>query len=328
MITPSQVLEVQDLVKQGYRQSDISRMLGLTVHAVSRATRKAVANYVIEQPPHYDDVKDIIAHKKKIFTHKKAVNEYEKLINITIKDSKPIAVCMIGDPHIDDDGCDIISLENDLNVISKTDGMYAGHLGDLTNNWVGRLARLYANQSTTAEQGVKLTEWMLNKAPNLFVIGGNHDLWNDGMRVIDFIMRQHNSVVQANGARIALNFKNGKQIRINAKHTFTGHSQFNPNHGHRKETLWGYRDHILVCGHKHVDGVGAIPSNEGLVHWMFQVSGYKVIDDYAKEHGFHEQRMGAAVTLILNPNAKCEAEIVKPFWDTEAAADYLNYLRK
>jgi predicted transcriptional regulator len=321
-----------DLVKQAksiYAETGSKRKTA----ELMGASRTSVQRYLkehsieIEQPPSYDNIADLIEHKKKIFAHKSAVSDFEKLINVTVKDDGAIAICLIGDPHIDDDGCDIIGLEHDLEVISKTDAMYAGHLGDLTNNWVGRLARLYANQSTTSAQAIQLMEWMLNKAPNLFVVGGNHDCWNNGMDIISFIMRQYQSAVSAHGVRIALNFPNGKQVRINARHDFKGYSMFNPNHGHRRETLWGYKDHILVSGHRHTDGVSVIPSNEGLCHWMFQVSGYKVFDDYAKEHGFHEQRMGSSVTVVINPNAKCEAELVKPFWDVDTAANYLTWLR-
>jgi hypothetical protein len=39
--------------------------------------------------------------------------------------------------------------------------MYAVCVGDVTNNWVGRLAALYAEQSTTEAEAWKLAEWWL-----------------------------------------------------------------------------------------------------------------------------------------------------------------------
>lgn len=286
--------------------------------------------FKIEPPPNGDEtIDEILERKRNLYSRQKSLHDYNKLIHVNIDDDLPIAVCCIGDPHIDDDGCDIVALENDLTIIRETKGMYAGHVGDLTNNWVGRLARLYAYQTTTAGQATKLMEWMLNQAPNLFVIGGNHDMWNQGMDLIGFVMRSHNSVVNPHGARIAINFKSGKQVRIHARHDFKGHSQYNPTHGHRRAQLWeGNKDHVYVSGHRHSDAASMIPQSDGTCSWSFMVSGYKVIDDYAQAGGFTEQRANPSVTIVINPNARTQAELVKPFWDAKSASDYLNYLRQ
>ena len=34
-------------------------------------------------------------------------------------------------------------------------------VGDITNNWVGRLMKKYADQETTRKQAIKLIEWFL-----------------------------------------------------------------------------------------------------------------------------------------------------------------------
>lgn len=328
MITNYQIEEA--LLKSNGSVRGAATILGISRSTLrSKLASRKVEILEIPQAPDGDlSAEEIIENKKKLFTKKKELQDFNELINIKVNDTKPIAVCLIGDPHIDDDGCDIIKLESDLNIIRNTEGMYAGHLGDLTNNWVGRLARLYAHQTTTAAQGIKLTEWMLNRCPNLFVVGGNHDCWNQGMDVISFILRQHKAVFNAHGLRISLNFPNGKKVRINARHDFKGHSQYNPTHGHRKEQLWsGNKDHIYVSGHRHIDAASVIPQSDGTCSWSLIVSGYKAIDDYADAHGFTSQHMNPSVTVIINPQAKTEAELVKPYWDTQAAADYLTFLR-
>lgn len=313
-------------------KSATAKELNLPRSTVRYQVKKLQLDKLLSVPtPPLDDetVEEIIARKKTLYSRLKDSQDFHKLVPVTVNSDRPIAVTLIGDPHIDDDGCDIVQLERDLEIIRNTEGMYAGHLGDLTNNWVGRLARLYANQTTTAKQAIMLMEWMLNAAPNLFVVGGNHDCWNQGMDLIGFVMRQHtNSVVNAHGVRLALNFSNGKQVRICARHDFKGHSQYNPNHGHRREQLWGgNKDHVYVSGHRHSDAASVIPQPDGTCSWSFLVSGYKVIDDYAHENGFHEARMAASVTIVIDPNAPCEAELVKPFWNVEAAAKYLNFIR-
>lgn len=318
------------------------KSLGITYNGVRDAVGKifdrysarysfgnTVSKIEVAPPPKSDvDIEDILAHKRKIYKRKKAHHDYNKLINIAVKDDKPIAVCHIGDPHVDDDGCDIEALERDLTIIRNTPGMYAGHLGDLTNNWVGRLARLYANQTTTASQAIKLVEWMLDQCPVLFLVNGNHDNWQN-TDVLDFIMRSSGAVHDRNRVRIGLNFPNGKQVRIHARHSFKGTSIYNPTHGQRRAQLWeGDRDHVYIAGHFHSDGASMIPQSDGTCSWAFQVSGYKVIDEYAIEGGFTEQRANPSLTTIINPYAKNEAELIKPYWDAEAAADYLTFLRR
>lgn len=268
---------------------------------------------------------ELIARKKLGMRRAEAYEEWAKLIPVSVNVDGPIAVCLVGDPHVDDDHCDIAQLEHDLTTVGKHRGFFAGHLGDITNNWVGRLKALYANQSATFEDGLRLTEWMLGLCPSLFVVGGNHDCWEKGMDLLRFIVKQGH--LQAHGARMALRWGDGSEIRIHARHDFAGKSQYSDTHGMKRELLFGHKDHILVAGHTHVDEARCEPSVDGDVHWMFRVSGYKVIDAYAKEKGFRPKRLAPSVSVVLNPKA-IPAEQVKPFWDVEAAADYLNHLRR
>lgn len=276
-------------------------------------------------PDPNEPLADLLARKKAGLQRAQAHEEWAKLIPVSIHDTGPIGLLLVGDPHVDDDGCDIHRLEHDLTTVGRTRGMYAGHIGDLTNNWVGRLARLYAHQSTTFGDGIRLTEWMLSLCSNLFVVNGNHDLWNQGGDLLRFIVKA--GAHQSHGARLALRWPDGKEIRLHARHDFPGRSQFSDTHGMKREILFGHRDHILVAGHTHVDEARIEPSIDGEVHWFFRVSGYKVIDEYAKEHRFRPKKLAPSVALVIQPGAS-PAEAVKPFWDVEAAADWLTFLRK
>ena len=282
-------------------------------------------------PPEAADepIEDLLARKKEHIKRAKAQEAWGKLIPVSINSDKPIAVTLVGDPHIDDDHCDIETLEADLDAVSRTQGMFAGHIGDLTNNWVGRLAKLYAHQRTTFDEGVRLTEWMLKRCPTLFLVAGNHDMWNNGMDILRFITKQAGvGHTRPHGARLALRWPNGEEIRIHARHDFRGGSIYSDTHGHKRALLWGHKDHVLVAGHKHVDEARVEPSIDGMAHWMFRVSGYKVIDDFAEENGFVPKRMAPSVTVVLDPYQRVPAERVKPYWDIDNAAEYLTWLRK
>ncbi len=279
---------------------------------------------VAAPPDPNEPLADLLARKKAGMVRQQAHEAWAKLIDVQVRDPGPIGLLLVGDPHIDDDGCDIGQLEHDLTTVGRTKGMYAGHIGDLTNNWVGRLARLYAHQSTTFNDGLRLTEWMLGLCPNLFVVNGNHDVWNQGGDLLRFIVSA--GAHQSHGARLALRWA-GKEVRLHARHDFPGRSQFSDTHGMKREILFGHKDHILVAGHTHVDEARIEPSIDGDVHWFFRVSGYKVVDEYAKEHRFREKRLAPSVAIVIQPDAK-PAEVVKPFWCVEAAADWLTFLRK
>jgi hypothetical protein len=280
-------------------------------------------------PPANEPIEDLIARKREQFNRETASGEFYKLIPIGVRSPGPVVIAAIGDPHVDDDKCDIGRLIDDMSIIGRTEGMFALHVGDITNNWVGRLGRLYAHQSTTAGDGIRLAEHMFQLAPPLAVVGGNHDLWNEGMSWLNFCVKQAGvKLLQAHGVRLNLMFPNGASVRVHTRHDFPGHSQFNPVHGLAKEHLFGQRDHINIAGHKHIDAMSATPSPEGFVHWMFRVSGYKAHDDYAKQGNFKEMKMAPTVGLLIDPSAKSAAELVKPYWDLAEAAEILAWKRK
>lgn len=338
---PAKQISPQDLQatlvayeRQGRSIASAARELGLARATMQHRLRKARAAGLMDRldvapaPDADEPIEDLVARKKAAMGRTNEREAWAKLIPVTVRDDKPIGLLLVGDPHVDDDHCDIARLEHDLTTVGKTPGFYAGHIGDLTNNWVGRLARLYAHQSTTFRDGLRLTEWMLGLCPNLFVVGGNHDLWGSGGDLLHFITRQLSTgVMQAHGARLAMRWPSGLEVRLHARHDFPGRSQFSSTHGMKREVLWGHRDHILVAGHTHTDEARLEPSLDGDAHWFFRISGYKLVDDFAKERGFRPQRLAPSTAVVVNPAARTPAELVKPFWDAEAAADYLTFLR-
>lgn len=267
---------------------------------------------------------ELIEQKKTLMTRALAREKWAELIQCTIKDNKPIATLIIGDPHVDDDYCDIGRLEADLATVAKTRGMYAAHVGDLINNWAGRLEKLYAHQRTRFDEAIVLVDWMFKAAPTLVAINGNHDCWNKGADIIKWVSRA--AIHESHGARLRLNWPGGEHMTVNIRHDFKGRSMYSATHGHRRELREGHRDDLLVAGHIHQDEASVTPTVDG-VHHLYRVSGYKVIDEYAKEHDFKRLVLGPSVCTILNPWAKMPADRIKPFWDVEEGADYLTFLR-
>lgn len=229
--------------------------------------------------------------------------------------------------NCDDDGCDIIALERHVEIVNKTKGMFAGNVGDTTNNWVGRLARLYANQATTASDAWRIAEWFVKSVPWLYMIAGNHDMWSGAGDPLRWMMSQPD-IYTPSQARLELQFMNGTVVRINARHDFVGRSEWNPVHALMKAASRGFRDHLFIAGHTHQSGYGLLKDpDSGIVMHCLRVAGYKVIDHYAKERGFLDSHISPCVVTVIDPDAD-PAGMIQVFHDPELAADYLTYLRK
>lgn len=300
-----------------------------TVRRVARAMERE------ELPGQYETVTELVQRRKEQFSRYDAGLKAREIIPITVRDTKPIGILHFGDPHVDDDGTDIAALERHASIVRNTEGMYGANIGDTTNNWVGRLQRLYAEQSTTAREAWKLAEWFLGLVDWLYIVGGNHDAWSGAGDPLKWILAGCGGPFEYDGIRLALRFPNGREIRVNARHDFRGHSMWNPAHGVSKAAQMGWRDHILICGHKHVSGynlnVHPDPTSGldmGLISHCLRVASYKVHDRYAKQMGLPNQAISPCVVTIIDPQATSEVGLVHVFWCPETAAEYLTWLRK
>lgn len=288
-------------------------------------------DFDVEQPPSEDlGIDDIIGQRKKEYAQKRDAKLAKRLVNIRVKMDGPIAITHLGDPHVDDDGTDIALIEEHVRVINQNKAMFGANLGDLQNNWIGRLARLWAQQGTSAREAWALTEWLVKSAHWLYLVGGNHDAWSGDGDPLKWMMAQANTVFDYSGVRIALHFPNGKQVRINARHDFTGHSMWNPAHGPMKAIQGGWRDQILTCGHKHTSFIGGPLKDPatGLLSWAIRCAGYKIFDHYAEEKGLPDQNAFPACVTIIDPRyADDDTRLVTVIPSVQEGAEFLKYKR-
>jgi hypothetical protein len=282
-----------------------------------------------ELPDDDISVDELLKHRKRQFDQKSAHEAARKLIPVQIKLDGAIAILHHGDPHVDDDGTDIHALERNRALCIKTEGLFAANVGDLTNNWVGRLAKLYGEQGTTAKQAWALAEWFISDQPWLYMIAGNHDTWSGEGDPLKWIARQARALYQASEVRLELQFPNARTARINARHDFAGHSQYNPVHGQTKATIFGVRDHIAVAGHRHTSGYGVLKDPQhGIVSHLLQVASYKIFDRYARDKGFRDMHLSPCAVTTINPALPDDhPDMIKVWWDPEAGVDYLRFLR-
>jgi hypothetical protein len=274
-------------------------------------------------------VDDLIEERIKKFGRKKISYEYRKLINIKIKIDGPIGIAHFGDPHVDDDGTDLAKLYHDASTVNETAGMFAGNVGDMQNNWVGRLTHLWSAQSTSAKEAWVLTEHFINSVPWLYLIAGNHDCWSGNGDPLDWIMRGHEGVYDQHGARINLIFPNGKQVRINSRHDFKGHSMWNTAHGVSKAIQMGWKDHILTCGHTHVSGYQVLKDPmSGLISHAIRCGSYKTYDRYADEKGLDDKNVFNCPVTIIDPYYEDDDNrLITTIFNPQEGAEYLKWKR-
>lgn len=317
----------------GIHHSAVQGMVArVKAHAASKGGVQPTATPTFDPLPSksgtYDELKQAALKR---FERRLAYDTEKRFRKIRFEDNLPIALGYIGDPHLDDDGCDWPSLTADTDTIVETPGFYASNLGDTTNNWVGRLARLYAHQETTSAQAWILAEgWLKEIGPKLLMlVRGNHDAWSGESDPLPWIMSGHPATdVYEWNVRVALTFPECDPVRIWAAHNFKGHSQYHTLHGMIKARLW-HRDpaEIYACGHLHEWGFMSHEPTAGRVVHYLRARGYKFCDSYADELQFPSQQFGRTITTVIDPVAPADRRVTV-YSSVQEAAEYLTFKRQ
>ena len=327
-----------DCLKRYGSESRAARELQIPRATLQSRLRKARQNgisptpFLIDPPPDATlPAEAIIARRKQQFAHLQKAEKAKHLIPVRVAVDGPIGISHFGDPHLDDDGTDIARIERDVNIVKRTPGMMAANIGDGINAWVGRLARLYAEQSTSEAEAIRLYEWFLREVPWLYCLGGNHLAWHSGMGVAlhRWIMSNCATLFDNSSVRLELRFPNGRAVRVNARHDFAGHSMWNTVHGPLKAATMGWRDHLLTCGHTHTSGYAILKDPAtALISHAVRLSSYKTFDRYAHEKGLPNQDIFANAVTIIDPRySDDDPRLIHMCFDPEQGADYLTWLR-
>lgn len=324
--------QVQAAHRLGLSRATFRSRMKSAMHKVGEGRLRVDKPFTVPAlPDGSPDADELIKRRREDFARTRGARESKKLVDIQVHIDGPIGIVHFGDPHVDDDGTDIGLIEDHVKLVNKTEGLFGANLGDIQNNWIGRLARLYAEQSTSHSDAWILTEWLVSSVQWIYLVAGNHDCWSGVGDPLRWIAKQSGNVLDYHGVRLNLKFPNAKQVRINARHDFAGHSMWNPAHGPMKAVQGGWRDHILTCGHKHVSFVAGPLKDpaSGLLSWSIRCAGYKTYDRYAEERGLPDQNAFAACVTIIDPQyADDDARLITVIPDVHEGADYLKFKRK
>lgn len=313
-----------------------------SIQAASRATgipRQTLANRVHKRAAEveYPDLgskepsaEELVEAAKADFTRNRAYDQARMWFTIKVKTDQPIAVAFVGDPHVDSPGCDWVTLDRDLRLIASTDGMYGVNAGDLTDNWVGRLSRLYADSNTSKSRAAILAEKVLTGYGVLWLahILGNHDLWSAEQCMLIKRMAGIEVPVLDWQARFQIQFTNKRVCRVWVAHSFPGSSIWNLLHGNQRAALMRDEAHLYISAHKHDTALAqGEDASTGRIYWLGMARGYKAIDSYAAKLGYDSKKSGASIVAVIDPSQPEGPRFAHLFSDIEEAADFLTWKR-
>lgn len=247
-----------------------------------------------------------------------------------LKSNGPYVLAVVGDPHLDDSGTDW-GLLRQHHALLRREHVHGICLGDVVNNWAGRLQRLYAEQEVTRTQGWKLAQWFFTTIPWLVIVKGNHDLWSSSHGTGDPLdwMSRGAAMLEDWQAKFEVATPSGHSIRIWAAHDFKGTSIYNPLHGPMRAAKFsaGEAD-VYVAGHQHhwelFNGEDANKSRRPF--WLARARGYKFLDAYADQHQFGSQEHGATIGIVVDPTREGPAAL-HCYADLEEAVEVMEWKR-
>jgi calcineurin-like phosphoesterase family protein len=265
-------------------------------------------------------LEELMADQAQRFKEKEARHKQKRGWRIDMPDDGPYGLMVFGDPHVDDDGCDIEHLAYCLEWANSRDRVHAVNVGDLTNNWVGRLGRLYAHQHTTDDEGEELMRWLVSAAPWLWIILGNHDKWGP---LAGAICRDADVLGVSHGAKFHI-WSGENCVKVDCRHTHKGHSQYTPNFAQVKQNYRGSDCDVIIAGHTHTSAVTQIRNGVAdQISLCIRVGAFKRYDEYADQLGFDDESLGPAALVVIRPDRQ-GADRAVCFHDLDAGEAFLD----
>lgn len=316
--------------------STAARALGISRATLADRIRSAWAHYKIspsspggdiikpELPTAHEPVEELIERRKRGFVRRSTSHTAKRWMRFEVPEVKPFGLLFVGDPHVDDEGCDWPTLERHLALLAEP-GIHGVGLGDWTNNWIGKLSRLHAEQSVTQADAWRLAEYVLQRPGWMLLLRGNHDMWSGSGDPLHWMVRPEAVPLLDWQAQFEVACGD-REWRIWAAHDFPGHSMWNKLHAPlRRAKMGGHEADLYIAAHRHTFALAEEQDEHtGRVSWLARARGYKALDSYANVHGFgSNQDRGQSILAVCTP----EDGRMWCFSDVERGAQWLTYLR-
>jgi hypothetical protein len=276
------------------------------------------------------DAPQILDQMERRFLQRQQHADALRWFEVEVREDAPLAINWFGDPHLGSNGCNVPLLRRDVAIVASTPGMVGANIGDTTDNWGGRLLRLYAENDVSKSTERRLARWFLEGAgiPWLLWLEGNHDMMDAAFTTYLRAVNGSRVPMVDWRARFVLAFPNGRKVRVDAAHNHKGHSQWNELHGQERASVFDEPAHLYIAGHHHVAALKQKEMPDGTVATLARARGYKWLDEHAEHHGFHQKQGGASIVTVIDPAATTPWGLVRAFADTAEGAEYLTWKRK
>ena len=161
---------MQALADENGNQSAAARRLGIKRETfrgrIARASQLGITAHgkpnegpVLPDFPADDiPIEKVIDQMCERFEMRRASHAAHTWFPIKFPDDQPIGIMWWGDPHLDDNGCNMPLIKRYAEICKTTEGLWSANIGDTTNNWIGRLVRLYADQDTSLKTARRLAK--------------------------------------------------------------------------------------------------------------------------------------------------------------------------
>jgi len=276
------------------------------------------------------DIDGLIERRISSYERKVRVENAHRVVPVRVCIDGPIGIGFMGDTHIDDDGCDLKTLFQHVDLFDgRNEGLYVGLLGDMWNNWHGRLSHLWKEQSTNAAESRALVRELLTRIQYLFAIFGNHDAWSGHSDILPLLLEGHAKYIKAWRVRLALRFPADRVCKIYAAHDFPGRSMWSEVFGANKRALLDGQHDIYVCGDSHTSAYthGWHSGSERMYHAV-QVGSYKRFDRYVEELNLEDNNLYTCPVALIDPEATSQLNFIRWEFDPFEAALRLAWMRK
>jgi len=248
---------------------------------------------------------------------------------------EPFALGFVGDPHLDNVGCDHEALERDLSILRACRARCI-QMGDILDFFhkTGKLSSKQATSPVTAKEGLSLARDLVRDSGVWWdaQILGNHDIWAED----EFATLMAEWAQQADRphrvyswmAELTYDWGDGHFVAL-AAHDFKGHSIYNPLHGNMRRALQDGTADLHVAAHRHTSAKASEENAfRGKLYHHCRVSGYKAWDGYAFRGGYGQQEEGRSALAVINPLSESMDGRCRIYFDLAEGAEWLETLRR
>jgi hypothetical protein len=263
------------------------------------------------------------------YQRRKAKGDWRKPVLVSMP-AEPFRLKLFGDPHLDDPGCDAELLIEHMQELDPERGIYGVCVGDWFNNWTRSLAHLWKGAGDPSDAWTVFETLMEAHGAGLIAAcSGNHDDWTQAPAdPIDLVMKQHGVIYRKGAVRLMLGFEGLPPIFVAIRHKWRGGSIYSPAHGIHRAAIFGWRDHLMVGGHTHVDEPRIRAHPDGFISHACQLSAFKSFDEFADVQGFMPHTLRPVWDLVIDPRRPdTDPDKIKIWWNSADAQRYFDAIK-